>query len=112
MSRATENRPFAIQTSGISRTFGNLLAVDGIDLSVEVGELFSLLGPHGAGKTTIIKMLCCLLRPTAGTATIMGHDIRDDPMAVKRAIAVSPQETAIAEHLNARENLDRTNVVR
>jgi ABC-2 type transport system ATP-binding protein len=82
-----------------------LTAVDGIDLSVAPGELFSLLGPNGAGKTTTIKMLCCLLRPTGGTATVMGHDVRQDPLAVKRVIAVSPQETAIAEHLTARENL-------
>jgi ABC-2 type transport system ATP-binding protein len=89
----------------LSRTFGDLVAVDGVDLAVEQGELFSLLGPNGAGKTTTIRMLCCLLRPTGGTATIMGHDIQDDPVAVKRVIAVSPQETAIAERLNAWENL-------
>ncbi len=70
---------FAIQTSSLSRTFGEFIAVDGIDLSVDAGELFSLLGPNGAGKTTTIRMLCCLLRPTGGTATIMGHDIREDP---------------------------------
>jgi len=89
----------------ISRRFGNFVAVDGIDLSIKEGELFSLLGPNGAGKTTTIKMLCCLLRPSSGTAEIMGHDIRKDPIAVKKVIDVSPQETAIAEHLNARENL-------
>ena len=86
----------AIQTFGLSRTFGDFVAVDGLDLSVGDGELFSVLGPNGAGKTTTIKMLCCLLRPTAGTARIRGHDILTDPLAVKRAIAVSPQETAIA----------------
>ena len=102
---STPANGFAIQTFGISRTFGELTAVDGIDLSVNAGELFSLLGPNGAGKTTTIRMLCCLLRPTSGTATIMGHDIQEDPLSVKRVIAVSPQETAIAEHLNAWENL-------
>ena len=95
----------AIQTFGLSRTFGDFVAVDRLDLSVGDGELFSVLGPNGAGKTTTIKMLCCLLRPTAGTARIMGHDILTDALAVKRAIAVSPQETAIAPHLNAWENL-------
>jgi ABC-2 type transport system ATP-binding protein len=89
----------------LRRTFGRFVAVDGIDLSVGPGELFSLLGPNGAGKTTTIRMLCCLLRPTGGTATIGGLDIRDDPLAVKQIIAVSPQETAIAEHLDAWENL-------
>ncbi|MGI9608663.1 MAG: ABC transporter ATP-binding protein [Acidimicrobiia bacterium] len=95
----------AISTQAISRSFGSFLAVDDVDLSVEQGELFSLLGPNGAGKTTMIRMLCCLLRPTGGTATIMGHDISNDPIAVKKTIAVSPQETAIAPNLNAEENL-------
>ena len=65
-----------------------------------------MLGPNGAGKTTAINMMCCLLRPSSGTATIMGHDIQKDPIAVKQVIDVSPQETAISEHLNAWENLN------
>jgi len=105
MSYGTNSYRFAIQTLSLSRKFGDLIAVDGIDLSIKEGELFSLLGPNGAGKTTAIKMLCCLLRPSSGTGMIMGHDIYEDPMAVKRTIDVSPQETAIAEHLNAWENL-------
>jgi len=105
MSYGTTGNRFAIQTFSLSRKFGDLVAVDGIDLSIKEGELFSLLGPNGAGKTTAIKMLCCLLRPSSGTATVMGRDIHKDPMAVKQIIDVSPQETAIAEHLNAWENL-------
>jgi len=105
MTESTKGNGFAIQASAITRKFGNLVAVDGIDLSVQEGELFSLLGPNGAGKTTVIKMLCCLLRPSSGIAMIMGHDIQKDPIAVKKVIGISPQETAIAEHLNARENL-------
>jgi ABC-2 type transport system ATP-binding protein len=105
MSYGTKGNRFAIQTFSLSRRFGDLIAVDGIDLSINEGELFSLLGPNGAGKTTAIKMLCCLLRPSSGTATVMGRDIQEDPMAVKQIIDVSPQETAIAEHLNAWENL-------
>jgi len=105
MTESTKDNHFAIQTFSIARKFGKLVAVDGIDLSVKEGELFSLLGPNGAGKTTAIKMLCCLLRPSSGTATIMGHDIQKDPIAVKQVIDISPQETAIAEHLNAWENL-------
>jgi len=105
MSYGTNGNRFAIQTFSLSRKFGDLVAVDGIDLSIKEGELFSLLGPNGAGKTTAIKMLCCLLRPSSGTATVMGRDINEDPMAVKQIIDVSPQETAIAEHLNAWENL-------
>ena len=95
----------AIETKGLSKHFGDLVAVDSIDLTVEPGELFALLGPNGAGKTTTIKMLCCLLRPTSGTAVVMGHDVRTDPLSVKQVINVSPQETAIAEHLNSWENL-------
>lgn len=105
MTSPGEGNPTAIQTLDISRRFDDLTAVDGVDLSIEQGELFSLLGPNGAGKTTTIKMLCCLLRPTGGTAVVMGHDIADDPLSVKRVIDISPQETAVAGRLNARENL-------
>jgi ABC-2 type transport system ATP-binding protein len=104
MTSATQGN-LAIRASGLTRRFGEFVAVDGIDLAVEQGELFSLLGTNGAGKTTTIKMLSCLLRPSGGTATILGHDIDADPLAVKRVIAISPQETAIAAHLNAWENL-------
>jgi ABC-2 type transport system ATP-binding protein len=96
----------AIEMIDLTRTFGNMTAVDHLDLSVNHGELFALLGPNGAGKTTTIKMLCCLTRPTAGTASVMGYDVQADALSVKAAIAVSPQETAIAGNLNAWENLE------
>ena len=70
------------------------------------GAIFSLLGPNGAGKSTTISMLSCLLRPTAGDATVMGHSILQDPAGVKAAIGVAPQEVAIYEDLTARENLE------
>lgn len=95
----------AITTAGLRRSFGDLVAVNGIDLTVADGELFALLGPNGAGKTTTIKMLCCLLTPTDGTGSILGRDIRSEPVRVKEVIALSPQETAIAGRLNAWENL-------
>jgi len=95
----------AVRASSLSRSFGDLVAVDGVDLTVGRGELFSLLGPNGAGKTTTIRMLCCLLRPTGGAAEVMGHDVVSDPLSVKSVINISPQETAVAEHLNAWENL-------
>ena len=95
----------AIETNDLSKAFGEFLAVDGVDLTVEQGELFSLLGPNGAGKTTTIRMLCGLSRPTSGSARVMGYDVGRDLIAVKAMIDVSPQETAIAEHLNAWENL-------
>ncbi|MFW2332222.1 ABC transporter ATP-binding protein [Ilumatobacter sp.] len=96
----------AIRVEHLSKRFGDHDAVAGIDLEIAGGELFSLLGPNGAGKTTTIRMLCCLLRPTAGSASVMGHDIATDPIAVKQVIGVSPQETAVAPNLTARENLE------
>lgn len=97
--------PVAIRATRLAKSFGDHVAVAGLDLTVANGELFSLLGPNGAGKTTTIKMLCCLLRPSGGTASILGHDIEHEPLAVKQVIGVSPQETAVAPNLNAWENL-------
>jgi ABC-2 type transport system ATP-binding protein len=97
---------FAVQTLKLSRKFGKLTAVDGIDLEIKKGELFALLGPNGAGKTTTINMLCCLLKPSGGTARIMGYDILKQPFRVKDTIGVSPQETVLSEHLNSRENIE------
>lgn len=96
----------AIHTTGLSKAFGATEAVVDLDLSVSTGELFSLLGPNGAGKTTTIKMLCCVLRPSSGSASILGHDIVTNPVAVKQIIGVSPQHTAVAPNLNAWENLE------
>ncbi|MFC1946492.1 ATP-binding cassette domain-containing protein [Chloroflexota bacterium] len=106
MENLDTNNEIAIQVKGLKKEFKHLTAVNGIDLSVRQGELFAILGPNGAGKTTTIRMLCCLSRPGSGTASIMGNDILKDPISVKQIIDVSPQETAIAENLNARENLN------
>jgi len=95
----------AIQTFKLTKHFNSLVAVNGIDIKIEQGELFSLLGPNGAGKTTSINMLCCLLKPTEGTAQIMGYDIIKEPFKVKETIGVSPQETVLSERLNSWENL-------
>ncbi|MBN2240260.1 MAG: ATP-binding cassette domain-containing protein [Dehalococcoidales bacterium] len=100
----TDDR-YAIRINGLRRTFGHLTAVNGINLNIRRGELFALLGPNGAGKTTTIKMLCCLLKPTGGTAMIMGYDINNDQYKIKQVIGVSPQESTLSEHLNAREHL-------
>ena len=105
-ARTDTDNDFAVQTFNLSRKFGDLVAVDGVDLGIKKGELFALLGPNGAGKTTTINMLCCLLKPTGGTARIMGYDILKQPYRVKDTIGVSPQETVISERLNSRENLD------
>ena len=95
----------AIEIQGLTKRYGDVTAVDGLTLSVAEGELFSLLGVNGAGKTTTVKMLSCLTAPTEGDAVLLGHSIRQAPAAVKRLIAVSPQETAVAPGLTARENL-------
>ncbi len=88
------------------KNFGDVYAVQGVNFDVQAGEIFSLLGPNGAGKSTIISMLACLLEPTQGDALVMGHSILRDPMAVKAAIGVIPQDIALYEDLSARENLN------
>jgi len=105
MGNVTADSNLAIQTLGITRKFGASTVVDRVDLNIRKGEIFSLLGPNGAGKTTMIRMLSCLLSPTSGTASIMGMDIMKEPQSVKQVINVSPQETAIAGHLNIMENM-------
>lgn len=95
----------AVQTFRLTKEFDGLVAVNGVDLEVKKGELFSLLGPNGAGKTTTIRMLCCLLKPTRGTASILGYDVVKMPFAVKKLIGVSPQDTILSERLNCWENL-------
>jgi ABC-2 type transport system ATP-binding protein len=95
----------AIQTFKLTKQFGGLVAVNAIELEINKGELFSLLGPNGAGKTTTIRMLCCLLKPTRGTASVLGYDVVRTPFAVKDLIGVSPQETILSERLNCWENL-------
>ena len=96
----------AIRIENLTKEFKEVRAVDGLSLTVEEGELFSLLGVNGAGKTTTIKMLSCLTVPTAGDAWLMGKSIVSEPAAVKSIIAVSPQETAVAPTLTVRENLE------
>ncbi len=96
----------AIRAEGLTKRYKQVTAVDGLDLAVEKGELFALLGVNGAGKTTIIKMLSCLTRPTAGDAFLGGHSVVSDAGGVKGIIGVSPQETAVAPNLTGRENLE------
>ena len=96
----------AIKTLDLTKKFRNLVAVDKLNLQIEQGELFSLLGINGAGKTTTIKMLSCLTKPTGGDALVGGHSVVQEKSAVKRSIGVSPQETAVAANLSVRENLE------
>lgn len=95
----------AIRIEGLTKRYKDVVAVDGLTLSVRKGELLSLLGVNGAGKTTTIKMLSCLTRPTEGDAFLNGNSIVTHPLEVKSVIAVSPQETAVAPGLSVRENL-------
>lgn len=96
----------AINTLSLVKRYKDLTAVDGLDLEIGQGELFSLLGVNGAGKTTTIKMLSCLTKPTEGDATVGGYSIIKQPEQVKRRIGVSPQETAVAPNLSVKENLE------
>ena len=95
----------AIETRGLTKRYGSLTAVDSLDLTVEQGELFALLGVNGAGKSTTIRMLSCLTAPTAGDAYLLGRSVVTEAAQVKRVIAVSPQETAVAPNLTVEENL-------
>ena len=96
----------AIRVSGLTKFYGDLLAVDHISFEVEEGEIFCLLGPNGAGKTTTIKMLTTLLRPSDGTAEVCGYDIRRAPDAVRRVIGIVFQEPSLDLELTGRENME------
>ena len=96
----------AIRIEGLTKKYKDVVAVDNLSLSVQKGELFSLLGVNGAGKTTTIKMLSCLTQPTSGDAFLNRKSINKDTAAVKSLIAVSPQETAVAPGLSVWENLE------
>ena len=96
----------AIKTNGLTKKYKDIIAVDNLCLEVCRGEIYSLLGVNGAGKTTAIKMLSCLTAPTDGDATILGMSILQDAKSIKKLIAVSPQETAVAPNLSVKENLE------
>lgn len=96
----------AIQTKELTKRYGEKTAVDALDLTVKQGELFALLGVNGAGKTTTVKMLSGLLAPTSGDAEILDYSLVSQTQEVKSRINLSPQETAVAPKLTARENLE------
>ena len=96
----------AIQAHALVKRYKSLTAVDSLNLEIHRGELFSLLGVNGAGKTTAIKMLSCLTKPTRGDALVGGCSITKEPEQIKRLIGVSPQETAVAPNLSVKENLE------
>ena len=95
----------AVEATGLVKTFGETRAVDGVDLAVRRGSVYGVLGPNGAGKTTTIRMLATLLRPDAGSARVLGHDIVDDADAVRGAVSLTGQLASVDEDLTGRENL-------
>ena len=94
-----------IKTVDLTKKYKNLVAVDKLNLQIEQGETFALLGINGAGKTTTVKMLACLTKPTDGDAFVLGKSIVRDGEKIKSFIGISPQETAIAPNLSVKENL-------
>ena len=96
----------AIKTENLTKKYKDKIAVNSINLSINDGEMYALLGVNGAGKSTTIKMLSCLIKPTSGDALLNGNSIVSDSEKVKRIINVSPQETAVAPNLTVRENLE------
>ena len=96
----------AIHAEDVRQTFGEVVALDGLDLTVEAGTVFGLLGPNGAGKTTLVKILATLLKPTSGSAKILGYDVVAEPLAVRRRIGLAGQFAAVDEELTGRENLE------
>ncbi len=95
----------AIEAEGLVKSFGETKAVDGIDLSVRKGAVYGMLGPNGAGKTTTIRMLATLLRPDAGSARVLGHDVATEADAVRSVMSLTGQLASVDEDLTGRENL-------
>ncbi|WP_016775894.1 ATP-binding cassette domain-containing protein [Anaerophaga thermohalophila] len=95
----------AIEISGLTRYFGKVHAVDGIDLTIEKGGVYGILGPNGAGKTTLIRMLATLLHPSSGTARVLGHDIVSEAKAIRKLVSLTGQFASVDEDLTGLENL-------
>ncbi len=105
MRRDIVDASLAIQTEGLTKRYGNTLAVDGLNLDIPTGQFFGLLGPNGSGKTSTIHMLSTLIRPTQGTAQVAGHDVKRAGLQVRAAIGVVFQESALDRTLSVAENL-------
>ena len=101
----TTQAPLAIEASGLVKTFGETRAVDGVDLAVRSGSVYGVLGPNGAGKTTTIRMLATLLRPDAGSARVLGHDIVTEAATVRELVSLTGQLASVDEDLSGHENL-------
>ena len=101
----TTESTLAIEATGLVKSFGETKAVDGVDLAVRSGSVYGVLGPNGAGKTTTIRMLATLLRPDAGSARVLGHDIVTEADAVRGVVSLTGQLASVDEDLTGRENL-------
>jgi ABC-2 type transport system ATP-binding protein len=97
--------PNAIEMSGLVKSFGSTHALDGVDLRIREGSVYGLLGPNGAGKTTTIRILATLLKPDAGTATVLGHDVVREARAVRQKVSLTGQYASVDEDLTGHENL-------
>jgi ABC-2 type transport system ATP-binding protein len=97
--------PLALEASGLAKSFGEVRAVDGVDLAVRAGSVYGVLGPNGAGKTTTIRMLATLLRPDAGSARVLGHDVVAEADTVRGLVSLTGQLASVDEDLTGRENL-------
>ena len=97
--------PLALEASGLAKSFGEVRAVDGVDLAVRTGSVYGVLGPNGAGKTTTIRMLATLLRPDAGSARVLGHDVVKEADTVRGLVSLTGQLASVDEDLTGRENL-------
>jgi ABC-2 type transport system ATP-binding protein len=95
----------AVVAQGLRKTFGDLVAVEGLDLAIHQGEVFGLLGPNGSGKTTTIRMLCGLMVPTSGSATVVGHDVTREPEQIRRKIGYMSQRFGLYDDLTIAENM-------
>jgi ABC-2 type transport system ATP-binding protein len=96
---------YAIETTGLVKAFGDTRALNGVDLRIRKGSVFGLLGPNGAGKTTTIRILATLLKPDAGTATVLGHDVVREAATVRQKVSLTGQYASVDEDLNGLENL-------
>jgi len=101
----TPETDYLIQLRDLHKSFGNIVAVDGISLDIPKGKIFGILGPNGAGKSTLIRMLCGVLRPTSGTGTVFGYDIVKDSETIKLNIGYMSQKFSLYEDLTVYENL-------
>jgi ABC-2 type transport system ATP-binding protein len=96
----------AVEIANLRKSFGEITALNGIDLTIEAGTVFGLLGPNGAGKTTLVRIVATLLEPDAGTVAVLGHDVKREPLAVRRRIGLAGQFAAVDGELTGRENVE------